>query len=81
MLVTIEIELESLSAAEAIVAQYNGVVADGNALAVSIIQPARGLADRLGRNGARSSSAQAPTPVQSYAQPARQELVVPPSSS
>jgi len=69
MLVTIEIELETLFAAEAIVAQYNGVVADGNALAVSVIQPARGLADRMGRN-----APQVPAPSQTYMQPARQEL-------
>jgi len=72
MLVTIEIELETLSAAEAIVAQYNGVVADGNALAVSVIQPARGLADRMGRN---APQVPAPAPAQTYVQPQRQELL------
>lgn len=89
MLVTIEIEVDTRDAAEGLVAQYNGVVADGNALSVSIKVPR--LAERFDRGGAGGGAANsfggsanggARTSGQAlgaYSQP-RQEAIVPRSS-
>jgi len=75
-LVTIEIELDNRASAEEIVSKYNGAVADGNALVVSIIK--QGLAERMGRGAAQSQppAARASQPRQQQ----REELLAPSGS-
>jgi hypothetical protein len=71
LLVAVDIEVEARATADEIVQKYNGVMADGNALSVTIIR--QKLTERMGRGGAVSAPSQSRAAPQAYSQP-RQEL-------
>ncbi|WWD18877.1 hypothetical protein CI109_103332 [Kwoniella shandongensis] len=76
-LVSVDLELEQRSAAEDLIRQYHGVVADGNTLSVTIVNT--GLKNRLGGGGGGARTTVA-IPAAATTSAAGQELLGPPSS-